>query len=111
MDLIIAPLFLSALVLSIVVVITLAEKRHFVKSGIRKTLEFARARMNVLMVAAVAIAVFALVDVPVTVRVKALVISVLPLNLQDKQNAIMNLCQAAYAGRSDAIIDCFRAYN
>jgi hypothetical protein len=55
-------------------------------------------RLTIIALALVVVAVFALVDTPATVRTKSLIINMLPLDAQSKIDAVMNLCQAAYAG-------------
>ena len=59
------------------------------------------------------LALFTLVDIPQTVRIKALIINMLPLDAQTKRDAVVNLCRAAYAGTpgSMGVIDCYEAHH
>jgi hypothetical protein len=54
----------------------------------------------VLAIAVTALPILALVDPQSTVRIKADIIKLLPINAQTKTSAIKNLCQAAYVGNS-----------
>ncbi len=59
-----------------------------------------------------AVALFALVDVPQTVRIKALIINSLPLEIQTKHDAVASLCRAAAAGSgrpNDSALNCVLA--
>jgi hypothetical protein len=52
------------------------------------------------------------VDVPQTIRIKALVINILPLDPQTKVDAVMNLCEAAFAGGPiSTATNCFLAHR
>jgi hypothetical protein len=58
-------------------------------------------RLRLLALALGATALFFLVDVPQTVRIKSLVINMLPLNPKTKHNVIENLCNAASVGSAN----------
>jgi len=66
---------------------------------------------TVIVIVAVAIVVFAFVDIPQTVKLKVLVIKMLPLEEDNKYSIIMNLCHAAYKGTYDGFMDCMRAFE
>ena len=50
-----------------------------------------------LAIAAVALAIFVIVDLPQIVRTKALIVNMLPLDAQTKLHVVDSLCKAAYA--------------
>jgi hypothetical protein len=59
----------------------------------------------------VALGLFALVDLPQTVRIKALFVNLLPLDAETKVAAIQNLCSGAYAGSSFPAVSTCRSVN
>jgi hypothetical protein len=59
----------------------------------------------------VALGLFALVDLPQTVRIKALFVNLLPLDAKTKVAAIENLCSGAYAASSYPAVSTCRSVN
>ena len=59
-----------------------------------------------------ALFLLAMADIPQTVRLKAVVIKLLPLNPATTNNVIKSLCDGAYAGSTSGPSDCYYAnYN
>jgi hypothetical protein len=58
-------------------------------------------RLKLLALALGAIALFSLVDLPQTVRIKAMIINLLPLDADSKSDIVTNLCDAAAAGSTN----------
>jgi hypothetical protein len=75
----------------------------------KKTPLVSKKRLMLLGALVLGLALFVLLDVPQTVRMKALVINMLPLDAQTKVDTVENLCLAAFAGSSSSgSLDCFR---
>jgi hypothetical protein len=69
-----------------------------------------RKYLSIIGLVAAVFALFVFVDIPQTVRIKALVINALPLDPQVKLDAVSNLCSAAYASSPVGIGTCTGAF-
>lgn len=66
-------------------------------------------RLTILAATAVSIALIGLLDLPQTIRIKALVIDALPISHQTKHDIIQSLCWAASVGTAkpdDSVLNC-----
>ena len=82
---------------------------EIMKQAMAKLTAFLGKHRTMLIIVAVAVAAFAFVDIPQTVRLKAYVARML-LDEDSARKAVSNLCQAAHSG-TNGFVQCFMAFS